>query len=147
MRDTLIYWGRWLAVLPAAVLAYGAAAVVVGLVGYLWSNSGNDPVIEMPAETWGKIWRSTVLTAATAYAFVRGGSYVAPDYKEIVGLVLGILLFMASGMVIGLVLLGRSSDPIWGVVSLLANAVGAAIAVGQGFLEMHRRVLGFWPTR
>lgn len=132
---------RWAAFLPAAVGSYALAAIGFELLGIIQRRlTPEDCQTIFMCEPY---WRSTALSFAPAYFFVRGGAKTAPHYHELVALFLAALIFILVGFVSASPYFfpGKRADPMFLVIiSLGATALGGGIAAAQEFLDMHNKV-------
>jgi len=70
---------RWILVLPAALLATPIANFMTNL--YFWIGTAEETIL-------GAIIRIVISVGLGGFAFVYAGSFMAPNYKRIVGIVL-----------------------------------------------------------
>lgn len=74
---------RWIAVLPGAVLASIIAGAIGWVMGY-FSSSVVPSRLDL-------IWSTILVSGASGWAFVAGGTWVAPVYKSFVPTSLAII--------------------------------------------------------
>lgn len=124
MKTRLIVGLRWIAVLPAAVLA-GAImpTILLGIGPYQLSEDFLSRIFLIIASSW-----------AGAAAFTFCGALVAPSHQKLVLFVLGGFGLMVSGCLIFYFLL-RSDY--WGLLSGVATAVALGVCMynADAFLE------------
>ncbi|MBP60397.1 MAG: hypothetical protein CMJ62_02620 [Planctomycetaceae bacterium] len=113
-------WLRWLAVLPAAILAAGLSQFPLHIILYqtLTGSGLIEPYPELPE-------RLLTLLVAPA-AFVWAGAAVAPRHRAGAAAVLMVLCCLLAGIAIALVLSGsfEFSTPV-GVLAPIITFVGA----------------------
>lgn len=111
---------RWLLVLPAAVIAF----IVANLLLILWNMLSPSFATMSPR---GVQFMASIIGA---YMFVVVGTLVAPAKKNIVAITLTVLLAMLCASITTLALVkGPGSDPLWLlVVCLIASIVAAIVA-------------------
>lgn len=115
---------RWIAVLPAAVVAAAIGSVLAilfnMLLEYVYSLVGTSN------SWWLQVLRYVISDTIFGAAFVWGGVFVAPAYKKITAVALLVLLGILIGILIALSLVTGS----WIEVS-----IGAILAlVGGGII-------------
>lgn len=145
MNTKLVTAGRWLGVLPAAVLAF---VLVTLLLDFTMETFIRDILkvcvwdpdrgcIQSPEAGDGlrQLWRATAISFFAPYAAIRAGAAMAPHYREVVGLILGALYLVGLGAgLYGAILSGGRSVgyPLWAVfVSAAFLLLGCVFAVAQ----------------
>jgi len=98
-RSALITWLRWIAVLPGAFAASIVAALFAWAIGWLTTS-----IIPTRLDL---IWNFLLIAVASGWAFVAGGTWIAPKYFPLVpallatigvALALSSILFTSSGI-------------------------------------------------
>lgn len=109
---------RWIAVLPAAVLAYFLIQLAVGLSSYLRMGEGVD------------YWAQFINSIAGPYCLVWCGTKVAPSYKFETAMTLVVLHAIAGALLVTLLVVyqAASTGTIWwgiitGVIGIAASMV------------------------
>lgn len=92
VERNIVYWLRWLAVLPGALLAGMIALFPLHLVLYNTLSNFVEPYPEMPERI--------LMPLVVAGVFVYAGSRIAPEFKfETSVLLFGLWLFLIGGFV------------------------------------------------
>ncbi len=114
---------RWLLVLPAAVVAF----LVANLLLIFWN------MLSPSFATMSPRWVQFISSIIGAYMFVVVGTLVAPTKKNIVAIILTVLLAMLCAAITTLAIVkGPGSDPLWLlVVCLIASIVAAIVACAK----------------
>lgn len=95
MKEKLIYYSRWFAIIPIAIVCYYLSYVAMKLITSIQKFFYNDDV----GNSWILKYTAPIFTSGIAgYAFVSIGKKVAPKHKETVGLVLLIITCIVSGI-------------------------------------------------
>src|ERR1700685_1471742 len=121
---------RWLAVIPAAALAYAFLQLLFIFLSVL---------LAVPP-SWNRILTQVIATIVCPYYFVFIGSKVAPTARLFVAIGLTVILasFYGFVMVLGLTLHVTPNDPLWYVIaSLLVGVASGVVAV----LRIHNDVI------
>lgn len=122
IKKHFVYWLRWIAVLPGAILAAVFSTFPLHWILYSTLNQLIEPYPEAPERF------ITPFVIAIVYIWI--GSIIAPEYKFEVAIVLfGIWLFIMGGIVFivlsGGVLLGRIYEFQYGGASPIVAILGA----------------------
>lgn len=121
-RNRLVAIGRWIAVLPAAVIG--------GLVGY---SALKVPAMLLSAIVPGRSVTNLdelLYTAVSGFLFILAGAIVAPNGRKVASVVLLILYAVLTG--IGIVGYGVQGDQL-GIAALITGVVGAGVGLYFGF--------------
>ena len=122
-KTKILTWLRWVAVLPAAVIAACAARAFV-MIAYNWSSMWYmDP--ELFAYDGYNLFRETVASLAAGAAWIYGAYKVAPKYQMNVTYVMLCIGLVLGGMAITASMLQKSPA---GILETLLTIVSMAIA-------------------
>ena len=119
---------RWLAFLPAAILA---AAVAHFLTTILNTFLGPSEFVE-PQSLLGKIWILFIGNVVFGAVFVFVGAFVAPVHKRVVAAVLAGLLLVLTGAVVAMALLSGQYGNIFGMVASNIGGISVALSIHKG---------------
>ena len=115
-------WLRWILVIPAAIGAYAASQVVIGLLSlvsdFFWS-------------TGSARWTQLMNSAAGPAAFVWYGSRVAPRYRFSTSICLAVLLSMAVTAFVTFFFsrgLGTKWENVWFVICAVVEIISSIVA-------------------
>ena len=114
-QSGLIIALRWLAVLPAALLAFFAIQLLVILMNAMMAEGYASWVLQL------------VNSAASSYAFIHAGTYTAPKYQFIVGVILAALMVIFMLGVVVLRAYNQTSDPFWWIALACAISMVATL--------------------
>lgn len=118
----LVAIGRWIAVLPAAVVG--------GFVGY---SALKVPAMLLSAIVPGRSVTNLdelLYTAVSGFLFIFAGAIVAPNDRRVASVVLLILYSVLTG--IGIVGYGSQGDR-FGIAALITGLVGSGVGLYFGF--------------
>lgn len=121
-------WLRWLLIPIASILA--AILTTLLLRAFVWLQSrflgfGEDAWLEL-------IWRSLFVGGLTGFAAVYVATALAPFRKAVVGLTIGGIFVVLSGISLFLTL---SKNNWWESIEILSTIVGVGIAIHKAFKE------------
>lgn len=117
--------GRWVLVLPGAIVGGVAAFWAAKLLNWLGSSRvGND--------SWGwHLWTTAFEGLAQGYAFVLAAAWIAPAGKRPVAISMAaVLIFLTGGSAI-LVLPKREWITLWSMTAVLVGSVVAATQIAK----------------
>lgn len=119
---------RWIAVLPAAILAGIAAGVLSNIINQLsLSWAGFNP------EWWlSRAYTDAVANVMLGTGCIYAGARVAPSHKTTVALALAALLLVFAGMTLFPTLQDRNWRGVYGTVMLIAAAGAMAWSIHSG---------------
>jgi hypothetical protein len=129
--ETLKTVGRWVAVLPAAVVGLFVGSIVSNIFFMLQRFFIGGSPDSFWADFNYYIFSAGIAGAAAVYF----GCLTAPSHRKIVGLVLGALVVILSTINILISAGYEIEDPIWNILSAIATAIGAGYVVYYFFEE------------
>lgn len=107
---------RWIAVLPAAALAYCAIQLLIILMDSTMAEGHSEWYLQL------------VNSFASAYAFVFAGAHTAPKYQYTVGIVLAVMIVIAMTALLYLAYSIKTTDPWWWLALATAISIAAVVA-------------------
>jgi hypothetical protein len=119
-------WLRWILVLPSAMAAYFAAALVMGIVFGSMSRSGDPDYSDSPSPSFKLALLRGFLEPA---AFVYAGTAVAPSRRFIVSVGLSVLLAGFIIVVFGRAIQARGFDWFYALSNALSLLALVAFCV------------------
>lgn len=119
---------RWIAVLPAAILAAWLAWILVNILGRL--SLGYAGV--EPDSFLGELYFNSTGHLAIGATFVYAAAKVAPLHRKVVAYVLAALGLVISGFLLFPAIMIGSGWAIWGGVCVAVGVGAVAYAVHQG---------------
>ena len=120
---------RWIAFLPAAIIAAFIGHFLMRLFSLLGSSRYGDD------SWWSYIWSEFLANGAFGAAFVYAGCYVAPSQKKGVGIALAAVLLFLSGAAFFVNLSMKEWMGIWGLIGLNIGSGWIAYATIQDEIE------------
>jgi hypothetical protein len=133
----LRFWGRWIAVLPAAI----AAALLVSFPihwAILATFTGDDKFITLPNSDLQNLER-LALAFFTPLTLVSVGARVAPRHKVETAVALSGVLLLGFGLLYGYVLFAPQN---WLAISppvIVLNLLGVSVGVVQAWISQRQR--------
>lgn len=118
----IVYWLRWIATFPVALLCYGLLLAVVYVLE-LWIEILADHNNEIPILC---LVLPALLAGFAGYFAVSVGAYIAPTHKKAIGLTLMIFLCLISLAASFFLSIYRLN--ILMLAEVILNALGAALA-------------------
>ena len=131
----MVYWLRWIAVLPGALLAIIAANFILHMILYqtLTGSPGSEGLIRI--NPYPETPERLLLPFAAALAFVWGGGRIAPAHQMITASILFSLWMIYWGTIIALIVLktdlggGRHITLTYGSLSPVLAIIGASVGL------------------
>lgn len=111
---------KWIAVLPASVLALILANLVWRLLHSLTASSYIDPTSLL-----NLIFVDIMSSAIASAAFVYAGAFIAPNYKKETALVLTVIISLISGA--SLLIVNVMTAEYYSNIGIIAGIVGAVV--------------------
>ena len=125
---------RWLAFLPAAILA----AVVAQYLTNILNTFSMYYVYVRPGSLLGKVWILFIGNVVFGATLVFIGTFIAPTHKRVVAPVLAGLLLIGTGAVVVLALQSKQYWNIFATVASNIGAIGMAISINKGKTPIQR---------
>lgn len=122
MKSKSVYWLRWIAVLPAAVIGYFLGYAVMKLTSLLriWFEADREGNF---FETYGV---PVIAGGVAGYALVMAGTLISPAHNKIVALIL--LLISTCAVGIGIFLLSARLFSWPHLLEIIGQITGSVIA-------------------
>lgn len=136
--STAAFWGRWVAVLPAAVLGLVLVSFPVHWV-LLASFTRDDAFLQLSSEGLATVERLAIAFFAP-FAFIAVGSWTAPRHNFQAALVLAGVVLLVLGLVYGYALFAPQNRVAIDPLMVVLNLVGTTAAVVRAWMTSRRRV-------
>ena len=121
--ETIPNWLRWILIPIASILAMFVLNAILEL---------SISRVGIGDTFFGSVQRNTINAGAVGFIAVYAGVYVAPNRKEIVSLILGILyIFLGSWSL----LIGITESDYWIILNIISVFIGTGIAIYISFTK------------
>jgi hypothetical protein len=117
-----MYWVRWVLFIPGALVG----AVVVHILYMLINRLGMSMYWMNPDSLFAKLFLVPAASGLMGASFVYIGTYIAPEKKKLVAVILGGVLLVLSGF---LLFPAIWTVDLWAIVADVAMNIGSVIVV------------------
>lgn len=122
-----MYWIRWILFIPGAFLGSYVVHVIVIFV--------NRTSMINPDSFFGMLFILPAASLAMGASFVYLGTYIAPEKKKTVALVLGGMLLIITGFLLFPAIMMVDVWSIVGAVAMNIGSVGVVLSVFRGEID------------
>lgn len=133
---TAAFWGRWLAVLPAAVLGLFFVSFPIHWI-LLASFTREDAFLQLSPDGLATVERLAIAFFAP-FAFIGVGAWTAPRHKFEAAIALAGVVLLVLGFVYGYALFAPQNRVAIDPIMVVLNLVGTTGAVARAWVTRHR---------
>ncbi len=122
MNNPKFNWLRWIAVLPLAIVCYFVGYALTNIVGHISAYFGGD------SDDYYWVTHITlpmIASGMSGYCFIKAGTFMAPYYKKVTGIIL--LICFSPLLFLSIFLLSRQFK--WqSLLEFIGTTIGLIIA-------------------